>query len=310
MMISHRRPMSRFAISSTAPPSQWQLNEDHNPMQPFRTILFAADFSENSKEAFEAACSLAVDPETRLVVLYVAEPSYIPQEPVAYGQLTVQFLPTDPDKARHDELKRKLRELYVPTRPVDVAYRTSEGNVAAEVVRIAKEVGGDVIVMGTHGRTGLRRLLAGSVAVAVLRGAACPVLALRSAEPSRQATKTQVILHPTDFSVESEVALNVARWLARDKGARLILLYVEELEVLMDGTLAAEVDPRVYLETLEQSRKRLDGPDLKYPVEVLLRRGYAADGIIEAAQETNCDLIVMGTHWANRAEPALDGKRG
>ena len=43
-------------------------------------------------------------------------------------------------------------------------------------------------------------------------------------------------------------------------------------------------------------RKRVDGPDLKYPVETLLRRGYAAEGIIETAEEVGCDLIVMGTH--------------
>jgi len=191
-------------------------------VQPFQTILFAADFSDNSKEAFRAACWLGVENKTRLVVLHVAEPTFVPQEPVCFGQLTVQFLPADPDKAHHDELKQKLREFYTPDHPLDVAYRTSQGNAAAEILRVAKEIGSDLIVTGTHGRTGLRWLLAGSVATSVLQGATCPVLALRAAEQPRQAKEIRVILHPTDFSHDSEAALRVARGLAREHGARLM----------------------------------------------------------------------------------------
>ena len=226
-------------------------------MQPFRTILFAADFSENSKEAFRAACSLATEDQTRLVVLHVAEPVVVPQVPVYYGQMTVQFLPTDPDKARHEELRQKLREFYAPDRPLDVAYRTNEGNAAEEILRVAGEVGSDLIVMGTHGRTGLRWLLAGSVAVAVLHGATCPVLAIRSTEPPRPAKEMEVILHPTDFSADSEAALRVAHWLAREHAARLIVVHVETLEILMDGTPAAVLDPRADREALEHVRKRM-----------------------------------------------------
>ena len=265
-------------------------------MQPFRTILFAADFSENSKEAFQAACSLAAENQTRLVVLHVADPIVVPQMPVYYGQMTVQFLPADPDKARHEELKRKLREFYAPDRPLDVAYRTNEGTAAEEILRVAGEIGSDLIVMGTHGRTGLRWLLAGSVAVAVLHGATCPVLAVRSTEPPRPAKELEVILHPTDFSADSEAALRVARGLAREHGARLIVLHVHTLEILMDGTPAAEIDPRTYREELERVRKQVDGPDLKYPVETLLRQGYTAEEIVLTAQDKGCDLIVMGTH--------------
>ncbi len=78
----------------------------------------------------------------------------------------------------------------------------------------------------------------------------------------------------------------------------------------MDGTAAAEVDPRVYRDALEDVRRRVDGPDLKQPVETLLTRGFAAEGIIEAAKEVGCDLIVMGTHGRTGLSQALDGKRG
>ncbi len=234
--------------------------------------------------------------KTRLVVLHVAKPNFVAEEPVYYGQQVVQFFPNEPSRAQHEALKQKMRQVYVPDHPLEVEYETREGDTSEEILRMAREIGSDVIVMGTHGRTGLRWMLAGSVAVAVLHGAPCPVLALRSADQPRPTTEIRTILHATDFSVDSEGALRVARLLARDHGARLIILYVERLDVLSDGTPAAEVDPRVFKEALENVRKRVDGPDLKYPVETLLRQGFAPEGIIETAEEMGCDLIVMGTH--------------
>ena len=265
-------------------------------MQPFRTILFAADFSENSKEAFRLACSLAIDNKTRLVVLHVAEPNFVPELPVPYGQPAVQFFPAEADKAHHEVLRQKLAEVYTPIQPRNIEYLTREGDRAAEIVKVATEIGSDVIAMGTHGRTGLRWLLAGSVAVSVLHGSPCSVLALRSAEQPCQAGAIRVIVHPTDFSVNSQAALWVARGLARDHAARLILLHVASLEFLTDGTPAAIVDPHAERLELERLRKRVDGPDLKYPVETVMERGYAAPDIIDTADELNCDLIVMGTH--------------
>ena len=176
-------------------------------MQPFRTILFAADFSENSKAAFRVACSLAVEEKTRLIVLHVVEPNWVPQEPVFFGQATVQFQNAGRDEAYHESLKRKLAEVYTPNHPIDMAFQTREGDPSAEIVRMANESGCDLIVMGTHGRTGLSWLLAGSVAIAVLRKARCPVLALRSPDAPRKAEEIRVILHPTDFSECSEGAV-------------------------------------------------------------------------------------------------------
>jgi nucleotide-binding universal stress UspA family protein len=266
------------------------------PMQPFGTILFAADFSENSKEAFLAACSVAVENQSRIVVLHVAEPEFVPEEPVYYGQQAVQFFPREPIRARHEALEQKMREVYVADRRLELEYQLREGDAAVEILREARQVGSELIVVGTHGRTGLRRLLAGSVATAVLHGAPCPVLALRSAEQPRPARGIHVILHATDFSVDSDAALRLARQLAREHGARLFILHVERLDVLSYGTPAADVDPRVFMDALDNMRKRVDGPDLKSRVETMLRRGFAPEGIIGAAEEIGCDLIVIGTH--------------
>jgi len=265
-------------------------------MQPFRTILFAADFSENSKEAFHAACLLAIESQTRMIVLHVVDPDWVAQDPIYFGQPpSVQFV-AKRDEDHHEALKRKLGEVYTPNRPIDIQYHVREGDPQVEILRMADGVKSDLIVMGTHGRTGLRWLLSGSVAIAVLREAHCPVLALHSAEHSRPDEEIHVILHPTDFSVSSEVPLRVARSLARDRGARLIILHVAALEILTDETPDAQSDPRRDRDILEQARKRVDGPDLKYPVETMLRRGFAPDVILDVAEEVQADLIVMGTH--------------
>jgi nucleotide-binding universal stress UspA family protein len=141
-------------------------------MFPIRTILHATDFSEQSQHAFAAACSLARDHGSRLVVLYVRAPSA-----AGYGEMGP--IVADPVWTPAD-VKAALDALHPPDPGVEVEYRVAEGEPAAEVVRLARVLAANLIVMGTHGRTGLGRLLLGSVAEAVLRRAPCPVLTVRA----------------------------------------------------------------------------------------------------------------------------------
>jgi nucleotide-binding universal stress UspA family protein len=265
-------------------------------MRPFRTVLFGADFSENSVAAFRAACSLAVENKTRLFVLHVAVPSWVPERPVEDGQQFIQVPANEAADAPFESLKRTMRELYSPHHAIDVEYQTRRGKAAEEILRMARKIGSDLIVMGTHGLTGLMRVLAGSVAIAVVRGASCPVLALRSGAFAREADNIRVLVHPTDFSDGSAAALRVARSLARDRAARLILLHVAPLPVVLDGGTTDQPDLSNYEDMLEAARERTDGPDLKYPVETWSCQGHAPDAIVRTAGEIGCDLIVMGTH--------------
>jgi nucleotide-binding universal stress UspA family protein len=75
---------------------------------------------------------------------------------------------------------KKLRETYTPGHAYPVEYRITQGDAAAEILRLAEETKCDLIAMGTHGRTGLERLVVGSVAETVMRKAHCPVLTVRS----------------------------------------------------------------------------------------------------------------------------------
>src|SRR5262249_35738193 len=121
-------------------------------MKPFRTILFAADFSAASHEAFRMACSLAVEGKTRLLVLHVLEADWIPEEPAGLGQ-AVQFYDAGTPPGAEEALKQRLCAAYIPDRPVDIEYYTRRGNAAAEILCMADEAQADLAVVGTHGRT-------------------------------------------------------------------------------------------------------------------------------------------------------------
>jgi nucleotide-binding universal stress UspA family protein len=266
-------------------------------MPLFRTILIAADFSEGSRASFRVACAIARAAETRAIVLYVAEPMYVAPAVDHFGPQSARFSIVERDPGYYKALTDRLREVYTPGHPLQIEYAVRVGAVADELLREAQGIGADLIVLGTHGRTGLHRLLAGSVAEAVLRQAPCPVLALRSPDPKREFGEIRVILHPTDFSENSADALRVARDLAREEGARLVLLNVIPSEITAEGMALMPVDPVAFRKQLDELRGRLDGPDLKFPVQTLVREGMSVvTEILHAADTLGGDLIVMGTH--------------
>lgn len=136
-------------------------------MLPLATILHPTDFSEHSEFAFRLACALARDYQARLVLLHVLPP---PMVVYAGGPVPAETWPTV------EEAKEKLRQMEGQAHRVRVESQVLEGDPVDMILRAAEETNSDVIVMGTHGRTALARLLMGSVAEDVLRKAPCPVL--------------------------------------------------------------------------------------------------------------------------------------
>ena len=275
-------------------------------MPCFRTILVAADFSANSVAAFRVACAMAVEDQTRLIVLHVVAPGRHGAER-GWAEPSVAGASQAPSAALPQDPERPLRAAYSPDRAIAVEYRLTEGDPARAIIRVAEEVTADLIVVGTHGRTGLRRLLAGSVAATVLHKANRGVLALRANHHPHQVEGIRVILHPTDFSRASAVALDVARSLAQDQGARLIVLHVVRRDPRREGRMTVEIDTRQEQHSLEVIRQRIDGPDLAYPVETRLVRGLEGEEILRAVQDSQADLVVMGSHGRSRLGRLLMG---
>jgi len=140
-----------------------------------KKILFPTDFSTLSDSALQYATTLARDMGAKLVIVHIEEP------PAAYGAGEMYYGIPDPDTAA-------LTKMLDAVRPTDATvpfeHRLVTGEPATEIVELAKEEGVDLIVMGTHGRTGLGRLLMGSVAESVVRRAPCPVFTFK--EPHKQ----------------------------------------------------------------------------------------------------------------------------
>jgi nucleotide-binding universal stress UspA family protein len=136
-----------------------------------KNILHPTDFSPGAGAAFEAACSLAERYGASILVLHVAVP------PIA-GQSGL--LP--PPQGDWAALEERLAQIQPENKTVRVIHRMELGMPAAEIVRLAGETHPELIVMGTHGRTGFRRLMMGSVAEEVVRKAPCSVLAVKSPE--------------------------------------------------------------------------------------------------------------------------------
>jgi nucleotide-binding universal stress UspA family protein len=114
---------------------------------------------------------------------------------------------------------------------------------------------------------------------------------------------TKTILHPTDFSEASQQALGLACAVARQEGARLVVLHVVPPEIAWEGDVSElprtrryEQDLRSYREEMKGELERLPLPGLPVRAERRLGEGNAAAAILEAAREVSCDLIVMGTH--------------
>lgn len=161
------------------------MSEKRVPLPQFRTILFAADLSARSYQAFRVACSLASEGATRLVVVYVKEEFHIVEPLVGFGEVGGVAASLGDAVPRDEVISERLRQFYVPTHPIETVYLIRDGEPADAILRAAHEVGSDLIVMGTHGRTGLDRFLLGSVAEAVLRRAHCPVVTVRASLASQ-----------------------------------------------------------------------------------------------------------------------------
>lgn len=138
-------------------------------MLHLQAILFPTDFMGHSEYAFHLACALAKDHGARLIVLHVLRPIVVYAEAGAVLQ----------DAGFHEEAENQLHR-FQPPASIRVEHRVVEGDPATEIVNLATDTACDLIVMETHGRSGLSRFFLGSVAEQVMRQAPCPVLTLKT----------------------------------------------------------------------------------------------------------------------------------
>lgn len=146
-----------------------------------RNILCPVDFSENSEYALRYATSIAVDTGAKLHIVHVYA------EPIAYTDGFAAHISED----EFEEERAMLKRIVPPNASVPYQHEFLIGHPADRLVEYAEKHNIDLIVMGTHGRTGLSRLLMGSIAEAVVRRAECPILTLKG-HPSKEQAAADV----------------------------------------------------------------------------------------------------------------------
>jgi len=146
-------------------------------MFPARKIVCPTDFSEGASEALENASQIAAHNSADVYLVHVIPVMLAETEPTLLVQIQ--------DYERLLQPEKRLRELAEPMAAKGLTVHTvvGHGDAASEIVRISQEVKADVIIIGTHGNTGWRRLAFGSVAEKVVRLATCPVLTIRYCKP-------------------------------------------------------------------------------------------------------------------------------
>jgi nucleotide-binding universal stress UspA family protein len=143
-----------------------------------KTILFPTDFSQGARAAMDHAVSLARDYKATLILLYVIQDISIAEWYIP-SSLSMNDLIEDMQKSAWKEMDRWAGE--VPAGVTTTEKMVVRGVPFVEIIRTAKEKNADLIVIGTHGRTGIDHMLFGSTAEKVVRKSPCPVLTVRIA---------------------------------------------------------------------------------------------------------------------------------
>jgi nucleotide-binding universal stress UspA family protein len=264
----------------------------------FKTILVPLDGSPLAEQALAPAGELARRTGADIVLVRAPkmEPAYAAAES-AYGLIYPEQAVGQASAEARDYLKSIQSRRAA--RGVTVRTVVAEGDAAGAIVDVGDQVKADLIVMSSHGYSGLTRWWLGSVAEKVLRAAGCPVLVMRSRRAIRR------VLITLDGSGLSGQAIAPAIAVAMSLGASVTLLRVvpeidaEQLREL--DQFETGLGPRLLEEMREDAKLYLQkvvatvaGPSLQINYEV--RSGPAASAILEYAQNHAIDLIAMATH--------------
>ncbi len=269
-------------------------------MMKIRTILFPTDFSRCAEAAFTQAAYLAARFDAELHVLHViASDALDADHPLSYFPLSEEEVA----EQLHLSVGKRLEAAIEARRDDEVRVRSAyvqKPEAAEGILAYADEHDVDLIVMGTHGRRGIKRFLMGSVAEKVVRSAKCPVLTVRGVKDPMRKPEIRRILVPIDFSMHSYLALAYARDLAVLYGAHLDLLHVIE-ETALPQVYSVEPPLVAVPEVRARAREALDvlareGAEMGVSTDVFVTVGYPVHEILDFAETREHDLIVIATH--------------
>ena len=266
-------------------------------MIQFKQILCPVDLSDISQHALDHAAAIAHWYQSRLTVLYVF--ANVP---------TMDVPPLVLEDAQRERLMVALRKMSAHV-PRDVAVHLSvqeAEDVHDEILAQLAVTRADLLVLGSHGRSGFERLFLGSVTEKIIRKAPCPTLVVPPRAPDiapDQPIQFRRILCAVDFSDSSLAALARAISVAEESDANLTLLHAIEMPPeLRENPLTPDFDiDRIHAAAEAQARRRLqdlvpDAARTYCTIETAVVEGRASRQVLRRAAEENADLIVMGVH--------------
>lgn len=264
-----------------------------------RTIAIATDFSENAMAAFAWALEIAREHRSELVVVHALLPATPPAP--EFVQMPERYY-----RDVRDEARARLEALMAEVRPagLSISIELVVGATAPGILAASGKRHAELLVVGTRGLTGWKRIVLGSTAAQVVRDAQLPVLTVHPAD-GRRACAPRTILVPTDFSSDAWLAAETAlRLLSPAEAARLVLLHAYRLpggatasQAANDAVAEAECAARGVVDALAKSFAR---PSLA--VETVVEEGLPAQLVVEHATRLDADLVAMGTHGRSALE--------
>src|SRR5262249_13702677 len=275
-----------------------KLLEEKSTAVSLKNILFATDFSEASNAALPYVAALSLRYGGMVHVAHVLPENVLPPSPI--DPVTIGSIYEE----AHSATQEKMLQLALKLRGFPHRTYVRHGNVTDVLLEIIRQNKIDMLVAGTHGRTGLGKLLLGSVAEEIFRTVTCPVLtigpkALKVGQPANDQTAGQLaavnvefrqIIYATDFTPGSFADASHAFSVAQEFHARLILMHVIE-QYEDDLHHRPGLIDRAF-----RQLERLQPEDavLPYTPEPVVEFGEPADRILQTAQEWRADLIVLG----------------
>lgn len=271
------------------------------------TVLCPVDFSDASRIALRFAGTIAGHFRARMIVLAVEDP--LLTEAIGLGTGGVW----DPEETRKELEHFVTRALHARTaHSLDLHYHVAVGSPAQKILQAAQKEACDLIVMSTHGLTGMRKLFFGSTTERVLRETIVPVLATAPTDeaPSSVDDIRRLIGHilvPVDLTPASLHQVQVARGLSEALGVPMIATHVVEP---VRSPLAAKLHlPSIELERRTRAEDALNEllatVPLKLHPEALVAFGDPAEEIIKIARDRKAGLIVVGLHGSPVTGPRM-----
>lgn len=284
-------------------------------MIEIRRILCPIDFSDHSRRALDHALAIAHWYESQVILLHVSP--LMPVAAYAPGSGMPPYVALTPDarQALVSSMKRFATEAGASA-PVE--FEIAEGDTAPTILATASELTADLLVLGTHGRSGFQRWVLGSVTEKVLRQATCPVLTVPRGADDAVPVVFRRIVCAIDFSECSMHALEYATSLAQEANAHLTIVHVLELppdipREVHENVLAGPRNLKEYIALAEgECRARLKDaiPDrvrASLRVDTVLGAGKPYREILRVAAEHSADLLVTGVHGRGPIDRMLFG---